>query len=51
MGLIPVRLQKWTSTLDASKDEMEEEYLYGVKKSIVDFVLKDASQINARVID
>lgn len=37
--LVPKRLTKWQSIIDANIDEIKSEYIYVSKKAVVDFVL------------
>ena len=37
--MVPKRLIKWQSIIDANIDEIKSEYIYVSKKAVVDFVL------------
>lgn len=44
--LVPKRLTKWQSIIDASIDEIKSEYIYVSKKAVVDFVLGKSLDTN-----
>lgn len=37
--MVPKRLTKWQSIIDANIDEIKSEYIYVSKKAVIDFVL------------
>lgn len=44
--MVPKRLTKWQSIIDANIDEIKSEYIYVSKKAVVDFVLGKSLDAN-----
>lgn len=49
--LVPEKLYFWKKVLDDSIETIKHDFVLGVKKAIVDFVLKDVSQIESQVAE
>lgn len=49
--MVPEKLYVWKKVLDDSIETIKIDFVLGVKKAIVDFVLKDVSQIESEVAE
>ncbi|XP_056144845.1 dynein axonemal heavy chain 7 [Lampris incognitus] len=51
LDLVPTHLKNLAGTIELLSDEMREDYMFSVKKAIVDFVLQDPSENDNKVKD